>query len=244
MVQVDTPTIKTQEQDEYIKIILNRPDKRNAVNVEMAKGLHQLFKQLHENPDKGVLLTGEGQATCAGADTDIVREGSLSKEDVQKLSDIQHQIYHMIQMYTRPTVAAGKGAVIGTGFTYLVECDFAVVGENTRLHYNETELGMFADRLPKMLLHAHGAQVAREVVLKSNPIDPQRALELGLVTEVVPEEEVESTADELVKELSNYENKIVEDIIKVLRYDINEESERRPIVNKQWGTMNYPELSW
>lgn len=223
MVDVDTAAIDVVADEQVLTIALNRPEKLNAVNVEMMDGLHQLWTDLSEEPDWPVLLTGRGDATCAGADTEVIEDEDFSTSE-SEYEHKQQEIFQLVQTYPRPTVMACKGAVIGAAFIFAMECDFAVLGEETTFQYPETQLGMFSDRLPKLLTHLFGAQVAREVVLKGDPIDPSRAHELGLVADVVPEADVDDTARALADQLAEYDPTVVEMIQEsiIFEYDPDE----------------------
>lgn len=220
MVSVDTPAIEIDEDEDLVTIALNRPEKLNAITEEMMNGLHTLFTELDENPQKALLLTGRGKATCAGADTDVIEADDFSTSE-SEYEHKQQEIFQMLQTYPRPTVLAGKGAVIGAAFIFAFDCDFTVLGEETTFQYPETQLGMFSDRLPKLLNHLHGAQVAREVVLKGDEITPDRARELGLVTDVVPEGDVDAEAEALARQLADYDETVVEMIKETITFDFD-----------------------
>lgn len=218
MVNVETSTIELQDEGDVLVIRLNRPDKLNAITEEMMNGLHDVWEDLSENPDKAVVLTGAGDATCAGADTDVIEADDFSTSE-SEYEHKQQEIFQMVQTYPRPTVLAGKGAVIGAAFIFALECDFTILGEDTTFQYPETQMGMFSDRTPKLLSHLYGAQVAREVVLKGDPIAPDRAYEMGLATEVVPETDVDATARDLTDQLAEYDPKVTGLISETLEFD-------------------------
>jgi enoyl-CoA hydratase/carnithine racemase len=218
MVNVETSTIELQDEADVLTIKLNRPEKLNAITDEMMNGLHDLWQELSENPEKAVVLTGAGDATCAGADTDVIEADDFSTSE-SEYEHKQQEIFQMMQTYPRPTVLAGKGAVVGAAFIFALECDFTVLGDETTFQYPETQMGMFSDRTPKLLSHLHGAQLAREVVLKGDAIAPERAAETGLATEVVPEGEVDATARELAGKLAEFDPKVTELITETLQFD-------------------------
>lgn len=204
MVSANTPHIETEETDTTLTIRLDRPDKRNALNLELVKGLKDLLDQLHENPEKGILLTGSGPVTTAGADVSIV--GGDDDEKKRELTGTIDDVYYLFQNYPRPTVMAAKGAAVGAGFQFSVISDFAVLGEETTFLKPEIEYGVFSGYSTGMLEHYYGAQAAKEIALAGRQIEPQRALELGMAYDVVPEAEVEERAFSLLEELSEYDH--------------------------------------
>lgn len=222
MVSVETPSIDIEEDETVVTIALNRPEKLNALTEDMVAGLHSVWSQLSENPEKAVLFTGRGDATCAGADTSVIDDDDFSETD-SEYSHLQQETFQMIQMYPRPTVMACKGVSVGAAILFAVDSDFAILGAETTFSYPETKLGLFSDRLPKLLHHNHDGQVAREVTLKSDRIEPERALELGLVTDVVPEDEVDPTARALVEQLAGYDDTVVEMVKESLEFEFDPE---------------------
>lgn len=223
MVSVETPSIDIEEDETVVTIALNRPEKLNALTEEMVVGIHSAWSQLSENPEKAVLFTGRGDATCAGADTSVIDDDDFSETE-SEYSHLQQDTFHMIQTYPRPTVMACKGVSVGAAVLFAADADFAVLGADTTFSYPETKLGLFSDRLPKLLHHNHGSQVAREVTLKSEQIAPARALELGLVTDVVPEDDVDSTARELVEQIAEYDETVVELVKDCLEFEFDPEN--------------------
>lgn len=213
-----TDMVRVEESDLVIDIKLNRPDKLNAINERMIEELHDIWTELTKNPEKAVLISGAGDVTCAGADKSIIEDTDFTASE-SNYEHLNQEVFQMIQEYPQPTVMACQGAAIGAGFILAMECDFTILGEDTTFHYPETQMGLFSDRLPKLLMHTHGAQVAREVTLKSEPIDPRDALNLGLVTEVVPKSRVEDTARGLASKLAGYDDKVVELLKQELYFD-------------------------
>lgn len=218
MVSVETSTIELEEAEDVLTIRLNRPEKLNAITDEMMNGLYDLWRDLNETPEKAVIFTGAGEVTCAGADTDVIEADDFSTSE-SEYERKQQEIFQMMQTYPRPTVMAGKGAVIGAAFIFALECDFMILGQETTFQYPETQMGMFSDRTPKLLSHLHGAQVAREVVLKGEPVAPDRAYEMGLVTDVVSEADVDTTARVLADQLAEYDPKVTELISETLQFE-------------------------
>lgn len=203
MVTADTPHVEIEETESTLTVRLNRPEKRNALNLELTKGLKDTLERLHEDPEKGVLLTGNGSVTTAGADVSIVGGDDDAKK--RELTGTINDIYELIEGYPQPTVMAAKGAAVGAGFQLAITADFAVLGEETTFLKPEIEYGVFSGYSTRMLEHYFGAQVAKEIALAGNEIPPQRALEWGMVTDVVPEYKVEERAESLLERLVDYE---------------------------------------
>ena len=217
MVEANTTQIEVDEEPSVLTVRLNRPDKRNALNLDLTKGLKELFEQLHEDPEKGVLLTGNGPVTTAGADVAVVGGDDDAKK--RELTGTINEIYQLIESYPRPTVMAAKGAAVGAGFQLAIVSDFAVLGEETTFLKPEIEYGVFSGYSTRMLEHYFGAQVAKEIALAGNEISPQRALEWGMVTDVVAESEVEERARSVLDELVDFDPDAYRVTKEALRFD-------------------------
>jgi enoyl-CoA hydratase/carnithine racemase len=204
MVTANTPHIEIEETDTALMVRLNRPEKRNALNLEVTRSLKYLFEQLHDNPEKGVLLTGNGSVTTAGADVAVIGGDDDTKKN--DLIATINDIYKLIEGYPRPTVMAAKGAAVGAGFHLAITADFAVLGEETTFLKPEIEYGVFSEYSTRMLKHYFGAQIAKEIALAGNEILPEQALEWGMVTDIVPDSEVEDYAWSLLERLVDYDS--------------------------------------
>lgn len=195
--------IEIEETDTTVTLSLNRPDKRNALNVEVAQELSDQLAALHKDATKGIFLRGNGPVTCAGADTAIVQDGT--EEENRRFRELIEEIYERMNSYPRPTVMACKGAAAGAGFQLMVTCDFTILGEETTIYKPEIEFGLFSEYATKMIEHEAGTDVAKEVTLTGQTIEPERARSLGLVRDVVPNSKVEGVARELLSKLVGYD---------------------------------------
>ena len=217
MVEANTPQIELDEAESVLAVRLNQPGKRNALNLELTKGLKDLFERLHKDPERGILLTGNGPVTTAGADISIVGGDDDAKK--RELIGTINEIYQLIESYPRPTVMAAKGAAVGAGFQLAIVSDFAVLGEETTFLKPEIEYGVFSGYSTRILEYYFGAQIAREVALAGDEISPQRALEWGMVTDVVPGSEVEERARSLLDRLVDFDAEAYRVTKDALRFD-------------------------
>lgn len=199
MIQVDSSLVDVTIDGSIAALRLDRPEKHNALSIEMVSALSDALAALHDDPPGGLLVTGAGPSTCAGADADILEDGDEETKSTF-VSSVQ-RARALLRTYPRPTVMAGSGAVVGAGFALAMNCDFTVLGDETTFVYPEVGLGVYSTAIPKLLQHLFGAQTAKEVVLAADPVAPERALELGLVAEVVPEQTVERAARERLEDL-------------------------------------------
>jgi len=215
---IDSDLIALRENETHMTIELDRPEKRNAVSPEMADDLYELFSKLHAAPSKGLLLTGKGPVTCAGVDTDVATTDNYFKEYPNYNKKI-HDILQYIRRYPNVTVFAGKGAAMGAGFSFAVYCDFVVLGEETKFSYPEIKYGLSSPRPPQLVAQMVGLRLAKEIVLTGEPIPPEKAKNIGLVNDVVPESEVEDTAKDLLGKLAEYDDDVIEQVKQDLRWE-------------------------
>lgn len=209
--------LSVTETDSVTNIEFDRPEKRNALDVEVVTELRDVLVELNEDPTDGILLTGTAPVTTAGADTSIV--GGDDEEQKRALIERLNETYEVLQSYPRPTVMAAKGAVIGAGFQLAAMCDFTVAGDETKLSKPEIKYGVFSGYSTAMLRESVGANVAREIALKGDLIPPERALEWGIVSEMVPENEVQERARELTEQLSEYEPAVYKKTKRALQFE-------------------------
>ena len=215
MVADNSKVMEVEETADTIEITLDRPDSLNALDMELTTDLHELLGDLNEAPEKGLLLTGRGPTTTAGADTAIVADPEV---DPTEQAGYIHEIYDRLHRYPRPTVMACKGAIVGAGFQFALSCDFAVVGEETTISKAEIEHGIYSEYAVEMTAHEIGARATRELYLSGETLDPERAYALGFASEVVPDSEVDDTARALLADLVEKDQTAYEKIKEKLAY--------------------------
>lgn len=186
-------SILTRRHGKILEITLNRPDAYNALNLDMMKMLADaLLLGAHDDSIKGVLITGKGKAFCAGGDLKWI---SQQKEDagivLHRLAPQFHLSILEIRRMDKPVVAAINGIAAGGGFSLALACDFRVIGESASLRQAYTSSGLSVDgggsfALPRLV----GFARAMEIMAFDEPISSAKALEWGLVTKVVPDDEV------------------------------------------------------
>jgi enoyl-CoA hydratase len=163
--------------------ILDRPDRRNALNAELCD---QLRGYLEAAPElRAVVIAGEGTAFCAGAD--IVRRtadhSGLAHGKEDSFRPAFELLCNTIEQYPAPVIAAVHGPAIGAGTQFAVACDFRVVGPDAVFGIPASKLGIVLSpanvtRLVQLVGHSN----ARDLLVTSRYVDRDEALRLGLVT--------------------------------------------------------------
>jgi enoyl-CoA hydratase/carnithine racemase len=194
-VRVDSQALTVTAADGVLTVRLDRPEARNALTEAMLASLREVLEQAAAADDvTAVVLTGSGDAFCAGADLsrfDANPDPRLFRFDSHRLTEL----VGLIERIEKPVVAAVNGVAVGLGVQLALACDLRVGGESARFAFTEGKLGLLPThggvaRLVKLV----GLARARDLLLGSATVDARRALELGLLTEVVPDDELAAAA--------------------------------------------------
>lgn len=198
-------TVLTQQHGSILEVILNRPDAYNALNLDMMQALGEtLASAAADESIKGVLITGKGKAFCSGGDLKwISQQGEEAGPVLHRLAPQFHLSIAEIHRMPKPVVAAINGIAAGGGFSLALACDFRVMGQSATLRQAYTSSGLSIDgggsfALPRLV----GLARAMEIMGFDQPISSTKALEWGLVTKVVTDEEVHSAALAMLEELT------------------------------------------
>jgi len=204
-----TPGLVAVDRSDGIATVrLNRPDKLNAVTLELLSELRDALVELPEEAVDGLIIAGNGPATCAGMDREIVADEKYADE----INDLNDEIYGFLTSRPYPTAVAARGALVGIGFILSLHCDFLVLGEETTLSLPEVQFGIAATHTIAPLERIVGTRAAKEIALTGDAIDPDRARELGLANRVVAEDDVEDAARELVGGIAEHESAVVREL--------------------------------
>jgi enoyl-CoA hydratase/carnithine racemase len=184
-------------------ITLNRPDARNALSRDVNLSLIDLSAELEDRRDvRAIVITGSGdKAFCAGADLKE-RRGVSASETGPYLNAISGAINGWAES-RKPTVCAMNGSAYGGGLELALACDFRILVEGAEVGLTEVKLGIMpgaggTQRLPRLI----GEARAKELILLGRRISAARALEIGLVHQVVPRAGLKAAVDALLAELA------------------------------------------
>jgi len=176
-------------------LVMNRPEKLNALNGEMAIALNQTFDRIGKDPSvRVVVISGAGRAFCAGGDLEIIGKGRKAR-DVKQLEPILRAgsgaVFRM-RMIPQPIIAAVNGPAAGAGMNIALAADIRIASEEAVFGQNFAKVGLFPDYggtyfLPQLV----GPSKAAELFYTGDMIDARTALTLGLVNRVVPGTQLE-----------------------------------------------------
>jgi methylglutaconyl-CoA hydratase len=165
-------------------IILARPEKRNALNPVLVKSLKDILIEFEKNDDvKSIIITGEGNSFCAGADLDYLKNLSTNSTiEIYNDSKSLSELYLMIYEYPKPTIASVNGAAIAGGCGLASVCDFIIAHpEKSKFGYSEVKIGFIPAIVSIFLIKKVVEGLARQLLLEGDVISGQRAYEIGLV---------------------------------------------------------------
>lgn len=183
------------------RIVLNRPDRRNALSLEL---LEELTAALHEvsaaDGTRVIVIEGAGPAFSAGHDLSemIGREEAFLSELFDRCTVMMETLHELPQ----PVIAKVHGIATAAGCQLVAACDLAVAAEGTRFATPGVKIGLFCSTPMVPVSRAVGRKRAMEMLLTGEPIDADTALEWGLVNRVVPSAELDTTVNELVQAIA------------------------------------------
>lgn len=183
-------SVLTEFKDNVLTVTINRPEAGNALNAEVGEGLIAAFKRAEDDDVRAVILTGAGEKIfCAGMDLKAFASGV----GVDKIGAGMNAL----DTCKKPLIAAVNGHALAGGFELVLKCDMVVSVDGVRFGIPEVKRGLYAagggTRLPRRIPLA----VALEMGLTGDPITPQRAMELGLINQVVLRDELITAAQAL-----------------------------------------------
>jgi enoyl-CoA hydratase/carnithine racemase len=189
----------TERSESILKVQFNRPAKKNAMTAAMYTGLADLLNEADKDDSVNVvLLSGVGDSFCAGNDLDDFMKNPPGPGDSP-----QARLINALISFSKPLVAAVHGVAIGGGTTILTHCDFVYAAENARFQLPFINLALVPEfgssfSLPRQI----GYLQAAELILLGGTFNAVRASELGLVTAVVPNNDLLAKATETAQTLA------------------------------------------
>jgi len=188
LIEKQTPQIRT--------IVLNRPERRNALTLDLLNELSAAVKVASDQPEERVLiLRGVGAAFCTGLD---LREAADHTKAHATAEMVARTLVTLSQ--TRLiTIAAVHGAAVAGGAGIMSACDFVVAAERTKIGYPEVRRGLVAGLVMTFLRRQVGERNMRELLLGSELIDAERAKEIGLVNRVVAKDDLMNEAQKFAQ---------------------------------------------
>ncbi len=196
--------LRIEHSDNRATVWLNRPDVHNAFDPLMIEALDEAFSALGKEPGvRVIVIAGEGRTFSAGADLEWMR--SIADQGIDENLADAHRLADMlarIRDCPKPVVARVHGAALGGGSGLVAASDIAIAANGTRFAFSEARLGIVPAVISPFVVPRIGIAAARELFLTGEPFDAARAESIGLVSRVVPLEEMDASIDDCVASLS------------------------------------------
>jgi enoyl-CoA hydratase/carnithine racemase len=191
--------IVTERAGSILRIQLNRPKRKNAMTSGMYVALADILKNAaRDERTRVVLWHGAGDSFSAGNDIE-----DFLKNPPGPGESPQAQLMNALLDFDKPLIAAVQGAAIGGGTTMLLHCDFVYAGESAKFQMPFINLALVPEFGSSSIVPARiGHLRSAELILLGSPYDAKRALELGLVTQVVPDQDLLSIATAMAQKLA------------------------------------------
>lgn len=184
-------TIQLVNDGRVATITLNRPEKRNAISFDLIDDLLRALDEVAKSEAIVLILTGAGKAFCSGMDLDNLKL-LLGRTAEQNLEDSKTMVRLFRSLYEFPkvTIAAVNGPAIAGGAGLALLCDFTLAVPEAKFGYTEVRIGFVPAIVSTFLLRQVGEKQARDLLLTGRIFEPEEALRMGLLTEIVPAEKL------------------------------------------------------
>jgi 2-(1,2-epoxy-1,2-dihydrophenyl)acetyl-CoA isomerase len=197
-------TLEFEVRDGVAHITLNRPEAGNALNLELAQELLRAVMRCDEEPEiRAVVLAGAGRMFCVGGDLrSFTEQGEQLSHHLKEVTTYLHAAISRMARMDPPVVAAVHGAAAGAGLSLTCACDLVVAAESARFSMAYSKVGLTPDGsstyyVPRLV----GFKRAMELTLTNRELSAQEAVEWGIVTRAVPDDDLSENAAELASQL-------------------------------------------
>ena len=212
-----TNIVKFKIQNNLAVISLNRPEKRNALNLELIQALTTAFQKIRASQSSAVLLKSEGSSFSAGADLKWLNSGKhFNKKNLKKL----FSLLQLISDCPLPVIAYAKGYAIGGGIGLLSACDIIIAEQNTKFCFTETKLGLAPSIIAPFVLKKIGFSQAKFYMLSAEVFKAKTAKEISLVHFTGSRKNCLSFLNRTLKNINTLDKTALKQTKKLLR-DIN-----------------------
>lgn len=189
--------------DQVVRVRLNRPDVRNALDARVIAELTEIFRGLAQRSQlRAVVLEGEGAIFCGGADITYMR-AALDLSEAQNVEDALRlaDMFAAVDDCPVPTLARVQGAALGGGAGLVAVSDIVIAEDDALFGFTEAKLGIVPAVISPFVLRKIGQTHARALFPTAERFSAERALRIGLIHEVVPPGQLEASVESKLQEL-------------------------------------------
>lgn len=193
--------------DGVLTLTLNRPNKRNALSLQLAEVLADALRRARTNADvRAILIAGSGRAFCVGGDVGEIAESSPADSSLEAQAAQLHAATEaslLLHEIPKPTIAAVRGGTAGAGLSLALSCDIRIASETLKMTSAFAKVGLSGDFGGSYFLNKLLGPRARYFIMMSPVLVAEEALNLGLVSEVVADAELDARAAAVARQLAN-----------------------------------------
>lgn len=196
-------SIQYSKNDHVATLTLNRPETRNAIDSVMRRELAEVITDIRQDREiKVLILAGNGGAFCSGGDIRSMTEDNAAEEARDRMVSLQGCIRDLLSL-DRPIIAAVDGAAYGAGLGLALTADLILASPRARFCLSFMRLGAVPDcgvfyTLPRIV----GTHIAKQLAFSTREFDAQQAKAMGIVFDIIPQEEILERAHEMAQKLS------------------------------------------
>jgi len=208
-------------------IVINNPKLANAIPAFGYLQLRQALDDLHQEKSvRAIILTGSGNVFSSGTDlkqlnTELQREAQASHQDIQLLNEL---LLAMLR-FPKPIIAALNGPAIGSAAALALGCDFVIAAKQATLQLPEVKLGLAAGSAATMLNFRVGAAIAARYSITGQPISAEIGSQMGLIHDVVEEDQVWARAHQLAVEIESTSSQSIQMTKRLLNESVADQLE-------------------
>jgi len=205
------PISVTDDDDGLRRITIDRPEARNALTLSMDADIADAIEDASPEEHHAILLEGAGESFCAGGDVVAMQErGTDVREEYERIASTFGRIVEAAMTAPVPIVAKVQGDAVGAGLSLVAVSDLAYAAESARFSVAFVRVGLVPDTGGSVLLpHLIGLRETKRLALTGEFFDGREAAELGLVTEAVPDDDLNATVDAALSTLESRPTRIV-----------------------------------
>ena len=200
------PVLLEERAESVATLRMNRPERLNALNVELGRALVEAFRRLGADRNvRAIVLTGVGRAFCSGGDLQLLRDARMRNagKELEGLVTAGKEICLSIVAMDKPVIASVNGPAAGGGMNLALACDVRIASDKAIFCEAFAQVGLYPDFggtffLPRLV----GAARAAELFWSAETVPAAEALRLGIVSHVVPAERLEEEAFHLAARLA------------------------------------------
>ena len=199
---MSTPFVLIERIGPIARVILDRPERRNPLSVQMMREATAAIRELGSDPACGVaVLTGSGPALSAGHEISEMVDRSL--EDEREVFTTCVELMEAIQAIRQPVIAEVQGHAIAAGCQLVATCDFAVAVDTARFGTPGVKIGLFCSTPMVAVSRNIGRKRAMQMLLTGETIDAATAVDWGLINEAVPADQLRARVDQLATRIAD-----------------------------------------